>query len=191
MKIVVWGYLLFNLFCGSTVGLQCCVNFCLQQSDSVIHTFFFIFFPIMVYHRILNIVPCATQEDLVAYPSHIMVCLCWSQTPSPSTLFTLGNHKSVLRACYRYVPLGCILGSVCKWPHMVFVFLSDFRHSVWRCRTTALSHASLWLRSIPLCVYAPHLLYPSICPRTVTLFPCLGKCGECCQEHRSVCIFFS
>ena len=31
-----------------------------QQSDSVIHiyTFFFIFFSIMVYHRILNIVPC-------------------------------------------------------------------------------------------------------------------------------------
>ena len=32
-----------------------------QQSDSVIHmhTFFFIFFSIMVYHRIFNIVPCA------------------------------------------------------------------------------------------------------------------------------------
>ena len=32
-----------------------------QQSDSVIHlyTFFFIFFSIMVYARILNIVPCA------------------------------------------------------------------------------------------------------------------------------------
>ena len=131
MKIVVWGYLLFHLFCGSTVGLQC-VNFCLQQSDSVIHTFFFVFFPIMVYHRILNIVPCATQEDLVAYPFHIMVCLCWSQAPSPSVLFTLGNHKSVLRVCYRYVHLGCILDSVCKWPHMVFVFLSNLRHSVWQ-----------------------------------------------------------
>ena len=32
-----------------------------QQSDSVIltYTFFFIFFSIMIYHRILNIVPCA------------------------------------------------------------------------------------------------------------------------------------
>ena len=28
-------------------------------SDSVIYTFFFIFFSIIVYHRILNIVPCA------------------------------------------------------------------------------------------------------------------------------------
>ena len=34
-----------------------------QQSDSVIHiyTFFFIFFSITVYHRMLNIVPCAIQ----------------------------------------------------------------------------------------------------------------------------------
>ena len=35
----------------------------IQQSDSVIHTyiFFFIFFSITVYHRVLNIVPCAIQ----------------------------------------------------------------------------------------------------------------------------------
>ena len=43
----------------SIVGLPCCV----QQSDSVTHTyiytFFFIFFSIMVYHRILSVVPCA------------------------------------------------------------------------------------------------------------------------------------
>ena len=34
-----------------------------QQTDSVIHiyTFIFIFFSIMVYYRILNIVPCAIQ----------------------------------------------------------------------------------------------------------------------------------
>ena len=34
-----------------------------QQNDSVIHTytFFFIFFSIMVYHRIVNVVPCALQ----------------------------------------------------------------------------------------------------------------------------------
>ena len=46
----------------------------IQQSDSVVHiyTFFFIFFSIMVYHRILNIVPCRNytvqiQQDLVVY----------------------------------------------------------------------------------------------------------------------------
>ena len=38
-----------------------------QHSDSVIHiyTFFFIFFSIMVYPRILNIVPCATSRTLL------------------------------------------------------------------------------------------------------------------------------
>ena len=44
-----------------------------QQSDSVIHiyTLFFIFFSIIVYYRILNIVPCAIQQDLVVYPFYI------------------------------------------------------------------------------------------------------------------------
>ena len=32
------------------------------------HTHSFIFFSIMVYHRTLNIVPCAVQKDLVVYP---------------------------------------------------------------------------------------------------------------------------
>ena len=58
-----------NLFCLCIVNLQYCVNFCctvnftVQQSDSVIHlyTFFFMFFSIMIYHRILNIISCATQ----------------------------------------------------------------------------------------------------------------------------------
>ena len=46
-------YLIYNVVLISTV----------QQSDSVMHRyiFFFIFFSIMVYYRILNIVPCAIQ----------------------------------------------------------------------------------------------------------------------------------
>ena len=44
-----------------------------QQNDSVIHmcALFFVFFSIMVYHKILNIVPCVIQPDLVVYPFHI------------------------------------------------------------------------------------------------------------------------
>ena len=47
-----------------SAGLQC---------DSIIHTYtyFFIFFSIMVYYRILSIVPCAIQSDFVVYPSYI------------------------------------------------------------------------------------------------------------------------
>ena len=72
-----------------------------QQSDSVIHryTFFFIFFSIMVYPRILNIAPCAIQEDLVVYPISIYKSLpllipnSWS-IPSPPSI-PPGTHKSV------------------------------------------------------------------------------------------------
>ena len=39
-----------------------------EQSHSVIHTH--TFFSIIVYRRILNIVSCATQQDLVVYPSY-------------------------------------------------------------------------------------------------------------------------
>ena len=46
-----------------------------QQNDSFIYTYtyrqFFMFFSIMVYYRILNIVPCAMEQDLVVYPSYI------------------------------------------------------------------------------------------------------------------------
>ena len=41
-----------------------------QQSDSVIHIFF-LFFSIMVYLGILNIIPCVMQLDLVVYLFYI------------------------------------------------------------------------------------------------------------------------
>lgn len=60
----------------SVVDFQCCdvVLICaVQQSDSVTHTciLLFIFFSIIVYCGMLNIVPCAAQQDLVVYPSWI------------------------------------------------------------------------------------------------------------------------
>ena len=52
-----------NLFYSSIVIYSVVLISAVQQSDSVIHiyTFFFVFFSIVVYHRILNIVPCAIQ----------------------------------------------------------------------------------------------------------------------------------
>ena len=45
-----------------------------QQNDSIIHidtrfyiSYIWIFFSIMVYHEVLNIVPWAIQKDLVVY----------------------------------------------------------------------------------------------------------------------------
>ena len=61
------GVFLKNLFYQSTVDLQCYVNFRCKAKLIYLHmhthiyTFFFIFFSIMVYYRILNIVPCAIQ----------------------------------------------------------------------------------------------------------------------------------
>ena len=53
------------------VELQCCVT-AVQKRDSVTHThthtLFFMFFFLMAYHRILNIVLCAIEENLVVYP---------------------------------------------------------------------------------------------------------------------------
>ena len=55
-----------NLFYLSIVDLQWCVNFCCTEKlfnyiYIHIYTFLFILSPIMVYHRILNIVSCAIQ----------------------------------------------------------------------------------------------------------------------------------
>ena len=63
-----------------------------------IHPFFFIFFFIVVYHRILNIIPCAIQKDLVIYLFYIYQFV--SANPklpiqlSPTHL-CLGNNQSV------------------------------------------------------------------------------------------------
>ena len=53
-----------------------------QQSDSVIHRHsFLMLFYIMVYHRILNIVPCAIQWELFAHILQKIVYICKSQLP--------------------------------------------------------------------------------------------------------------
>ena len=41
------------------------------------YTFFFIFSPIMVYQRVLSIVPRAVQRDLVSYPRFLMRSQKW------------------------------------------------------------------------------------------------------------------
>ena len=75
-------------FYWSIVALQCCVSFCLQQSDSVIHTetfFFLILFSIMVYPRRLdNSSLCYTVGPCCLSILNVIVCIYQPQTPSPS-----------------------------------------------------------------------------------------------------------
>ena len=76
----------------------------IQKSDSVIHIYvysFFIIFSTMVYHWILNTVPCTIQEDFVVYPFYTYrfasANLKLPIQLSPTSLL-LGNHQSVLYA---------------------------------------------------------------------------------------------
>ena len=85
----------------SVVDLQCCVNFCYTAKwfgYTHIYTFF-IFFSIMVYPRILNIVPMLYIRTLLFFhsirnslhpPNPHLRCI-----PLPPRLL-LSNHKSIL-----------------------------------------------------------------------------------------------
>ena len=71
---------------GSIVGLQRVLISAAQQGDSVLYTHSSNLFH-MVYHRMLNTVPCALQGDPGAYPSYVIVCIC-----SPYTLAASFSH---------------------------------------------------------------------------------------------------
>ena len=56
---IVFFFVVFNW---SIVDLQCCANlYCTAKWLTYKNTFFFVCFSIMVYHRLLNIVPCGIQ----------------------------------------------------------------------------------------------------------------------------------
>jgi len=47
-----------------------------QLSDSVIHVYIlFIFFSIIVYHKILNMVPCAVGQDMLFIHLDVIACI--------------------------------------------------------------------------------------------------------------------
>ena len=71
-------FLIKNIFIEVWLNYNVVLIAAVEQSDSVAHmyTFFFIFISIMVYQRILNIIPCGIQEDLVFFMYSIYTSLC-------------------------------------------------------------------------------------------------------------------
>ena len=71
-------------------------------SDSFIHisTFLFMLFSIRVHHRVLNIVPCAVQYDLVIYPSYIYFAI----TNPKLSLFSKWGNTNQFGNIYLYKP---------------------------------------------------------------------------------------
>lgn len=65
---LIFNFLKFNLFevfkKSSIIDLQGCANFCCT-AKRFSYTFFSKFFSIMAYHKTLNMVSCATQQDLI------------------------------------------------------------------------------------------------------------------------------
>ena len=64
----------------SLVDLQYCANFCCT-TKWLSYTYFFTFLCIMVYHKILNTIPCAIQQGLVVYLCYMQQFL--SANPKP------------------------------------------------------------------------------------------------------------
>ena len=111
-----------------------------QQSDSVTHiqTFFFLtFFFITVYHGILNIVPCALQQDLVIHPSfislHLLIPNSQSFPPPPAsplaTTSLISMSVSLFPFC-RQVHLCPTLDSTRVISYGICLSLSDLLHLV-------------------------------------------------------------
>ena len=84
---------ILSLFLGIYIYICICIY---------IYTFFLIFFSFMVYHKILNIFPCAIQQDLVVIHStynSMYLLISNSQSIPPPSHLPLDNHKSVLQVC--------------------------------------------------------------------------------------------
>ena len=78
------------------------------QLCTYIHSFFKIFFSIMVYRRILNIVPCAIQKDLVSYHSiynslYLLAPNSQSNPPPPPPLWQPRVCSLCLWVCFCFI----------------------------------------------------------------------------------------
>ena len=80
------------------LDLWCCVNLCCKLIQLYMYIYIYILFSIMVYYRILNIIPVLYSRTLLfTHPIHnslYLLTLNSYSIPSPPRLLVLGNHKS-------------------------------------------------------------------------------------------------
>ena len=102
------------------------------------------FFSCIIYHHVLSqeigysFLPYAVGPHCLSIP-HVIVCIYKPQTPSPSLLLLLGNHKSVLYVC-ESVSVSYISDIIWYLSFSLF-FL----------------HFILWLHSLPMEVLGPEI----------------------------------
>ena len=149
------------------VDLQCSINFCCKAkwpsyTYIYIYILFLILSSIMFHHKWLDIIPCAIQQDLIAYP--LQMSLFASTNPKltihpTSSRLPLGSHKFVLLV-QEFVSfhLCLILDSRYVISYGIGLFLSDLLHLLWEALVAfilfkmSLFHCFLCLSSIPLCI---------------------------------------
>ena len=119
----------------SIVNLQCCANLCCIakwiQLYAYMHSFFMLL-SIVVYHRILNIVPCAICIRILLC-IHSKCNSLHSPTQNSQSVYPhpcLDNHKSVLYVCEYFsfvanlfVPFFIL--HICVISYGIYFFLSD------------------------------------------------------------------
>ena len=156
-----------------------------QKSDSYIY--FFMSFSIMVYHKILNIVPCAIQQDLI-YTIYLIYTSWHLLIPNsqPFPLSPLPWQPQVsslcLWVCTYFIDLFIchISVSTYKWYHGICLSLSHLLSLACNLQVHPCSfkwHDLIlfygWV--VFLCIYVQQL-HPFTYWWTFRLFPCLGYC---------------
>ena len=136
-------------------------------------------FLLTIYFTYSNV--CIVNPKLLIYPSS-PPHLSFSQTP---------KHKFVFYVCESvlYTSSFCIffLDSTYKWYHMCIFHWLTLLSMIISSPPLLLQmafHSFLWLSNSPLHI-CTHLLYPFMCQRTFTLFPCLAYCKQRCSEYWS------
>ena len=140
----------------------------------------------MVYYRILNIISCAIQQDLLIYFIYSILSLL-IQTPNVFLPhFPFVSHNFVFYICesifWKYVYLYHTLDSTNKWYHIfVCLFLIYFLRTISRpfmLLQIALFHSFLWLSSIPMYhIFFTHSFRASLVAQLVKNLPAMRETG--------------